>query len=309
MSKVGAIGAVTVVVSLATAAAAFSVLQRDHPAVAWAALLSVIWLPGLVMAVGTLVAAAVVKRRQPADSATTLEWGGAFFREWLAYLVVFVWRQPFRWRAHPDPVVTVPTPTVVLVHGYVCNRGFWHPWMRALKQRGWTWRAISLEPVLGDIDEMVDRLDPVLQQAFSAGAPVAIVAHSMGGLVTRAWLARQPRWPDGLSACVTIGSPHRGTWVARLAGSVAGRQMREDSPWIAALSSSEPADRFGRFLCWRSLTDHVVYPPDNASLPGATNRVVRCAGHVDLAFQPAVMTESLDWVASAFSSSEARTRS
>lgn len=309
MSRVGSIGAVTVVVTLATATTAFWALHRDHTIAAWVLLLSVLWLPGLVMAVGTGVAAAVVRRRQPDHSATALEWGMAFFREWLAYLTVFVWRQPFRWRACPDPMTPAPTPTVVLVHGYVCNRGFWLPWMQALKQRGWAWRSISLEPVLGNIGEMVDRLNPVLQQALSAGAPVAIVAHSMGGLVTRAWLARQPKWPEGLAVCVTIGSPHRGTWVARFAGSMAGRQMRENSPWIAALSASEPPDAFARFLCWRSLTDHVVYPPDNATLPGATNRLVRCAGHVDLAFQPAVMTESLAWVASAFSSSADRTRS
>lgn len=302
-------GAITVSVALVTAMGMFMVWRDHRPFLAWAALTSIAWGPGLVMALGSILAAAVIRRRFPGDKASVKEWSMAWLREWAAYFRVFVWRQPFRWRASPDPETSEPTPTIVLVHGYLCNRGFWRPWMRVLENRGWAWRSVNLEPVFGSIDAMVDRLDPVMKDALASGAPVAVVAHSMGGLVIRAWLARQPRWPDGLKGCVTIGSPHSGTWVARWASSEAGRQMRENSPWIQQLSAMETLEHRCRFLCWRSLTDHVVYPPINAALPGAHDRVERSAGHVDLAFQPGVMTESLDWVASAFRSPSALTRS
>lgn len=296
-------------VALATSAGLF-LLWNDHtPWAAWMALSSIVWLPGLVMAMGSIIAAGVISRLTPDQRASLSEWGAACLREWLTYFRVFVWRQPFRWRACPDPVVTNPTATVVLVHGYLCNRGFWHPWMHAIRGRGWAWRSVNLEPVFGSIDAMVDRFDPVMKQALDSGGPVAVVAHSMGGLVIRAWLAKQPTWPDGLKTCVTIGSPHSGTWVARWAHSEAGRQMQERSRWIKQLSAAEAQEHRFRFLCWRSLTDHVVFPPGNATLSGAENRLVRSAGHVDLAFQPSVMTESLEWVASAFRSPQARTPS
>lgn len=309
MSRVGSIAATTVTVALATAAGLFMALRAQHPWAASIALLSVIWVPGGVMALGSVLAAMVVSRRTPGDAASIHEWVRALLGEWRTYYAVFVWRQPFRWHAHPDPQHRRLEPTIVLVHGYLCNRGFWHPWMMALQARGWAWRSVNLEPVFGSIDHMVERLDPVMKDALATGAPVAVVAHSMGGLVIRAWLARQEQWPDGLTSCVTIGSPHRGTWLARWANSEAGREMRERSPWIEQLSGSEQTSQRRRFLCWRSLTDHVVFPPANATLPGAQDRVIRCAGHVDLAFQPTVMNESLDWIASAFKSPHDLTRS
>lgn len=309
MSRVAWIGAGSLGLLLGFGVLLFDRWWPHQAASAWAALTAVVWLPGAVMAIGSLLAAMVVARHSPRDTAQPSEWLRAWAREWRVYFSVFAWRQPFRWSALPDPVFRTGQPCVVFVHGYLCNRGFWHPWMRAMATRGWGWRSVNLEPVFGSIDEMVELLDPVMREALSEGRPVAVIAHSMGGLVTRAWLARQPAWPAELTTCVTIGSPHLGTWVARWAHSDAGRQMREDSDWLAALRAAERADDARHYLCWRSLTDHVVYPPANALLPGATDRVVRCAGHVDLAFQAAVMTESLDWVASAFRSPAARTRS
>lgn len=309
MSRVAWIGRGTLLGVFAVGALLFQSWWTAQPVAAWLALTAHAWLPGSVMAMGSLLAARVVARRTPQDQASWIEWAVACTREWRAYFAVFAWRQPFRWSALPDQQGRPDEPCVVFIHGYLCNRGFWHPWMRALQQRGWRWRSVNLEPVFGSIDDMLDRLDPVMHEALSGDRPVAVVAHSMGGLVIRAWLARQPAWPARLTTCVTIGSPHQGTWVAQWARSDAACQMREDSDWLATLRQAERAGDAARFLCWRSLTDHVVYPPANALLPGATDRVVRCAGHVDLAFQPRVMTESLDWVASAFKSPAPRTRS
>lgn len=308
MSRVARIGQVTVVVMVAAGVGFHTGWRDTHPGLAWAALAAWAWLPAAVMAAGSLLTARVVARRSPADAAWLQEWLVAWWREWRSYLAVFMWRQPFRHRARREPALS-DVPVVVLVHGYLCNRGFWLPWMDAVQQQGWTWRSVNLEPVFGSIDEMVSVLDPVMKQALAEGRPVVIVAHSMGGLVTRAWLTRQPTWPDALRGCVTIGSPHHGTWVARWANSLAGQQMREHSNWLTSLRAAERAEDAQRFLCWRSLTDHVVFPPANAVLAGADNRTVRSAGHVDLAFQPRVMTESLAWIASAFRSPAERTRS
>lgn len=309
MSRVAWIGRASWVGLLALGLALHLQWAEASPVTAWIALFTAAWLPGLAMGLGSMVAATVIKTNTPQDSASAFEWCRAVVREWWVYFPVFGWRQPFRWHAMPDHPADPGQPTVVLVHGYLCNRGFWHPWRDALQAQRWGQVSVNLEPVFGSIDDMVDVLDPVMQRALASGGPVAVVAHSMGGLVFRAWLGRQPQWPKALATVVTIGSPHQGTWVARWATSDAGQQMRMDSDWIAALRDKESPDDAARFLCWRSLTDHVVFPPSVATLPGAHDRVVRCAGHVDLAFQPQVMSESVAWIASAFRSPAARTRS
>lgn len=309
MSRVALIGVGTLMGLWGLGVALFVHWWPGEPMAAWAALLANGWMPGAVMAVGSGLAAVVATGQPLAERAGAADWCRAWAREWRIYFSVFAWRQPFRWRSLPDPALAADQPCVVLVHGYLCNRGFWHPWMAMLRQRGWGWRSVNLEPVFGSIDEMVEVLDPVMQAALAGRRPVALVAHSMGGLVTRAWLARQADWPQNLHAVVTIGSPHQGTWIARWTTSDAGQQMREHSDWLTRLQTRERPQDAARYLCWRSLTDHVVFPPSNARLDGAVDRVVRCAGHVDLAFQPQVMSESLDWIASAFRSPAARTRS
>lgn len=42
---------------------------------------------------------------------------------------------------------------VVLVHGFMCNRGLWLPWFIPLQARGHAYVAVNLEPVMGSIDE------------------------------------------------------------------------------------------------------------------------------------------------------------
>ncbi|MES2424063.1 MAG: permease, partial [Pseudomonadota bacterium] len=62
---------------------------------------------------------------------------GAWWGETRAAYATFGWRQPFRAHAVPDylPPASVPAQRgVVLVHGFFCNRGFWTPWLRALRQ-------------------------------------------------------------------------------------------------------------------------------------------------------------------------------
>jgi hypothetical protein len=48
------------------------------------------------------------------------------------------------------------------------------------------------------------------------------------------------------------------------------------------------------FTCWYSNCDNIVFPTSTAMLPGADNRLLRGAAHVQLAFVPEVMHATLD---------------
>ena len=230
---------------------------------------------------------------------------------------IFLWRQPFRWRDLPDNTVgdtRSPGAAVVLVHGFVCNRGFWAPWMQALRNANQPYTSVNLEPVFGSIDAGIGAIEGAVARAEQLGAvPPVVICHSMGGLAARAWLASAPGNLKRVSRVITIGSPHHGTWLARWSRVTNGRQMRQHSDWLRALAAKEASMHgdlaYAKFVCWYSNADHIVIPASTATLPGADNRHVPGMAHVALGFHPKVMRESLAILAPASISPEARTAS
>lgn len=208
---------------------------------------------------------------------------------------IFYWRQPFFSNEVPDhlPHDALGRRGVVLIHGLVCNRGFWTPWLRRLLARDQPFIAVNLEPVTADIESY----RPIIEAAVAritetTGLPPMLLCHSMGGLVARDWL-RAGANHDRVANVVTIASPHRGTWLGRYARSGSSLQMQIGSPWLAALAETEKPTLLTRFSCWYSNCDNVVFPASTATLPCADNRLVQGLPHVALAFDPALMNAVL----------------
>ncbi|NKI95193.1 alpha/beta fold hydrolase [Rhizobacter sp. SG703] len=229
----------------------------------------------------------------PAPRATVLQLLHAWIGEVLTAPQVFCWRQPFRSTSVRDHVPEhAPDRStdrgVVLVHGFVCNRGLWNPWMQRLMARGTPFIAVNLEPVFGSIDHYADIIEQAAArlEAATGRAPV-LVGHSMGGLAIRAWAAAHGGEARA-HRIITIGSPHRGTWLGRFSTTANGHQMRLASPWQRALGTRESATLPGRFICFYSHCDNIVFPASTATLPGADNRHVPGVAHVDLVNQPVV---------------------
>jgi pimeloyl-ACP methyl ester carboxylesterase len=238
------------------------------------------------------------------DAAPQPTWG-ELAHAWLGETTtaprVFCWRQPFRWRVIPDRLDPQPGGRrgVVFIHGFVCNRGFWNPWMQELQSRGHCFTALNLEPVFGSIDDYVPSVDAAVARLTDAtGVPPVLVCHSMGGLAARAWL-RARHAQQRVHRVITIGSPHHGTWLARFSHLTNGMQMARQGDWLRALEQGEDTASHARFICWYSNCDNIVFPASTATLAGADNRLVRGVAHVQLAFRPEVMSASLDLIASA----------
>lgn len=254
---------------------------------------------GLEMAV-----AARVNRDDPAPAASGLQRLRAWWGEVLTAPVVFCWRQPFFPDAVPDDPGAPGRRGVVLVHGFICNRGLWTPWLRRLRARGIPFVAVNLEPVFGSIDRYAAVIEQAVRQLEQhTGCAPVLVGHSMGGLAIRAWM----RDFDGdrrVHRVLTIGTPHRGTVLARNARTTNARQMRRDSAWLQQLASQEPAQRYRRFTCFYGHCDNVVFPASTATLPGADNRHVSATAHVRMAFHREVVNEVLAWLEAPASSCE-----
>ena len=241
-----------------------------------------------------------VNRHDPAPQPDWRALVQAWWGEFKVAPQVFCWWQPFCSRRYPDELVNPALRGrrgVVLIHGFFCNRGFWTPWLKRLQGRGHAFVALNLEPVFGAIEDYAPLIDAAVSRVTQAsGLPPLVVCHSMGGLAARAWL-KVMQADHRVHRVVTIGSPHRGTWLARFSHGVNGRQMRLNGDWLAQLDQGMPATRPDLFTCWYSNCDNIVFPPSTATLQGADNRLVLSAAHVQLAFLPELMEETLAWLA------------
>lgn len=242
------------------------------------------------------VALRFVNRSDPVPQANWSELARAWWGETLQAPRVFCWRQPFRWRAVPDQLGPAQQGRrgVVFIHGFICNRGFWTPWLKQLKARGHAFAAVNLEPVFGSIDEYVPIIErAVLAVSAATGQAPVLVCHSMGGLAARAWL--RARQADArVHRVVTIGSPHHGTWLGQFSHMRNGREMAVGNDWLQALQADGSPARHAAFTCWYSNCDNIVFPTSTATLPGADNRLLRGVAHVDLAFRPEVIASTLE---------------
>lgn len=207
---------------------------------------------------------------------------------------VFLWRQPFRWRSEPDHISATAQGRrgVLLIHGFFCNRGLWNRWLARLRRHDVPFIAVNLEPVFGSIDDYRPTIAAAMARLYQAtGMAPVIVAHSMGGLAARAFLAANPEAP--LHRLVTIASPHGGTRLGAHGRGLNIGQMRVGSGWLAQLSAREPAGLRSRSTCFWSHCDNIVFPTRSATLPGADNRHLAVTPHVHMVDHPAVFEEVL----------------
>jgi hypothetical protein len=277
------------------------------PAIALAS--TAFWLLGYSVFLGfEFVLMHSVNRHDPAPRARWPDLLQAWWAETRVAAQIFAWRQPFRAQAVPDQLFRSGLHGqrgVVFIHGLLCNRGFWTPWLKRLQGSRHAFAALSLEPAFGSIDNYVAQIDQAVSQVTQvSGMPPLLVCHSMGGLAARAWLKKM-QGTSRVHRVVTLGTPHHGAWLARFGHSHNGRQMRQGSSWLASLNTQDQsviaplsAPLGGTpwqalFTCWYSCCDNIVFPASTATLAGADNRLVRGAAHVQLAFLPEVMDATL----------------
>jgi hypothetical protein len=257
----------------------------------------IVFVGPLVLAIEFACLAAIARSNDGLPRPTFLGLARAWLAETLDLYRTFWWRQPFRWRAEPDHLGPhcAGRPGVVLVHGFVCNRGFWTPWLRHLHARGHAFVALNLEPVFGSIDDYVATIGEAVDRVHAAtGFAPVLVAHSMGGLAARAWW--RTAGTRQVAHIVTIASPHRGTWLGRFSRHANARQMHLRSDWLAQLASDEQRRPLPPTTCWYSDCDNIVFPVTTATLPNADNRFLPGQPHVSLAFRPEVLAATLDLI-------------
>ena len=240
-------------------------------------------------------------RTDPAPRATWFELGRAWLREARAAQRVFMWWQPFRHQSIPDHLTDINPQQrgVIFIHGFMCNRGFWMPWMRELQSQQRAFMSVNLEPIFGSIDHYPETIENAIAKVTAAtGQAPTLICHSMGGLAARAWMRATPNADARVHRIITIGTPHSGTQLSLEVAMFIGKhvntvQMRRLGPWVSELAKTETPERRAQFVCWYASCDNIVAPTSPAMLAGADNRLVKAQGHVSMAFDARVMQDSL----------------
>jgi triacylglycerol esterase/lipase EstA (alpha/beta hydrolase family) len=184
----------------------------------------------------------------------------------------------FRWLMRDPPPARAAAP-VLLVHGVLCNAGVFRGLRADLVAHGiGPVYALSYGPPLASIElfaeQLAARVDAIL--AETGAARVALVAHSMGGVVARAYLRRHGG--GRIALLMTLGTPHHGSVHARLFPGTCLAQIRPGSAWLAELNRREAAPGARVVSLW-SWHDSMVAPQTSARLAGARNIELAGVGH------------------------------
>jgi pimeloyl-ACP methyl ester carboxylesterase len=174
-------------------------------------------------------------------------------------------------------------PPVLLLHGYGCNSGYWAQLVPLLDAARISHATLDLEPVMGSIDDYTPLVESAAEALCEAAgvAQLVIVAHSMGGLVARAYL--RAYGSARVARVITVGTPHHGTSLASFGPGTNARQMRHgggDGAWLHLLAASETPATRALITSLYTHHDNIVAPQTSSVLPGARNIAFGGIGHV-----------------------------
>ena len=175
--------------------------------------------------------------------------------------------------------------SVVLVHGYLANRSTLFPVAGYLRLRG-------IEQVLAfnysssaGIEQAALALRDYLRRNVRGGR-IDLVCHSLGGLVARVYL-QELGGARRVDRCVTLGTPHRGTYNSYWLNSRVGSELRPDSALLSRLHESRAKASGVRFLSVVAGSDNLVVPRVFASHEQEVH--LPDLGHVSMLFSPRVL--------------------
>ncbi|MCY3411021.1 MAG: hypothetical protein INQ03_05215 [Candidatus Heimdallarchaeota archaeon] len=167
----------------------------------------------------------------------------------------------------------------------------------------------SVYPGNLDIPALANQVEEMIKSRTSSGEVINIVAHSMGGLISRYLIEKgavdpniDDNWAERINTLFMLGTPNHGTWEAYVGSispifgdwSASARQMQPGSTFLDSLGYSEyPGEHYitiGGSPWYLPGFDGVV-PTDSPRLDGAEHHVIS-GHHGELATLP----QSIDFI-------------
>jgi pimeloyl-ACP methyl ester carboxylesterase len=185
---------------------------------------------------------------------------------------------------------------ILLLHGMVDNRSIFTLLRRNLRRRGFG-RVVTMNYRIWTTDvrtaarQLGETIESICEQ--TGYERIHVIGHSLGGLIARYYVQRLGG-DARVHTVVTLGTPHRGTHVARAVPTGVCRQMCPDSDVMTELEESAP-DCETRFVAFWSDIDALISPKQSARLDHpdltARNILVRGVGHLSLPINRRIVHE------------------
>lgn len=178
--------------------------------------------------------------------------------------------------------------TTVFIHGYLGNPASFFPLSAYLK-------SIDDTAVLSfryssriGVEQAARQLKEFLKKRVRGGR-IDLVCHSLGGVIARMYL-QELGGARKVDRCITLGTPHQGTYSSYWLSSRIGHEMRPDSPIMRRLAASRAEASRVKFTSIVGGTDNIVVPRVFATHDESQVHIPDI-GHVGLLFSPKVFFE------------------
>ncbi|GGZ01304.1 esterase/lipase family protein [Streptomyces nitrosporeus] len=191
---------------------------------------------------------------------------------------------------------------VVFVHGYTGSASNWVTAMSVFRLNGWSGSNLfayeydSYGDNVGNARGLASFVDNV--KSRTGASKVAIVNHSMGGLVSQYYLKVLGGHSSVSHLASIAGANHGTTFAGACLIYTTCQQMYPGSSFIAQITSGDETPGSTRYASWYSACDGIILPYTSTRLSGATNNPVLCQTHIGFLADTLVLGEIARFVAS-----------
>ncbi|WP_406143311.1 esterase/lipase family protein [Streptomyces sp. NBC_01012] len=191
---------------------------------------------------------------------------------------------------------------VVFVHGYTGNASNWVTARSVFQLKGWSGSDLfayeynSYGNNISNAQGLATFVDDV--KSRTGASKVAIVNHSMGGLVSQYYL-KVLGGDSSVSHLASIaGANHGTTYAGACLVYTTCRQMYPGSSFISQITSGDETPGDTKYATWYSACDGIILPYTSTRLDGATNNNVLCQTHIGYLADTVVLGQVANFVAS-----------
>ncbi|WP_327179677.1 lipase [Streptomyces sp. NBC_01335] len=204
-------------------------------------------------------------------------------------------------RSASAQVLSTSTP-VVFVHGYTGNASNWVTAKSVFQLNGWSssnlfaYEYNSYGNNITNAQGLATFVNNV--KAQTGASKVAIVNHSMGGLVSQYYLKVLGGNTSVSHLASIAGANHGTTYAGACLIYTTCQQMYPGSSFISQITSGDETPGTTKYATWYSACDGIILPYTSTKLDGATNNNVVCQTHIGYLTDTVVLGQIAKFVAS-----------
>ncbi|MFN3429081.1 MAG: alpha/beta fold hydrolase [Candidatus Sericytochromatia bacterium] len=176
---------------------------------------------------------------------------------------------------------------VILVPGFLDLEVYFALIKKRLRAQGRDTTYLDLFPNVADIRAQAASLKKLVAEvkARTGAKQVDIVAHSMGGLISRHYI-KELAGEGHVERLVMLATPNHGTIVSFLAPTAGAKQMHPGSDFLNGLNAGDETHGRVKYTSIRGGLDEIVIPHSSPILEGAENHYTRFAAHGSIMVDP-----------------------